>query len=92
MERLTTEQYKTMCDGVGLSITLLNKLISATQARWGTVDNVVKYTSSGLVIFANGERWIFNWNNLYPRFYDVTPSIPKEEIQNLEYNIENCYK
>lgn len=70
---LTTEEYKAMTSDlrktIGLHLT--NKLISATQQAFGSVDNVVEYYAKGLVIFASGERWIFNWNNLYPRFYRV---------------------
>jgi hypothetical protein len=78
--RLTSEQYKTMCEqlrtkaGKGIADTL----IKATQKAFGTVDTVTAYHAKGLVCFADGKRYIFNFNGLYPTFYRV-------DIQSYEY-------
>lgn len=49
-----------------------DKLIKATQKAFGTVDNVTAYYAKGLVVFANGEKWIHNLNfDMHGRFYRV---------------------
>ncbi len=67
----TTEQYKEMCAEFRKQCGYANKIIQATQTAFGGVDDVVAYYAKGLVIFANGERWIHNLNWLYGRFYRV---------------------
>lgn len=69
--KLTTEEYKAMCADFRKQCGYADKLIKATQKAFGTVDNVTAYYSKGLVIFANGEKWIHNLNWLHGRFYRV---------------------
>ena len=69
--KLTSEQYKTMCAEFRKTCGYANKLIQATQYAFGSVDNVLAYYPKGLVIFANGERWIHNLDWVHGRFYRV---------------------
>lgn len=77
--KLTNEQYSTMCEAFRKECGYANKLIKATQAAFGTVDDVVGYYAKGLVVFANGERWIHNLNFTYGRFYRV--DIRSDEVK-----------
>lgn len=69
--KLTSEQYTSMCEAFRKECGYANKLIQATQNAFGTVDNVLAYYAKGLVVFANGEKWIHNLNFDYGRFYRV---------------------
>jgi len=72
MNKISYEEYAAMTAAFRKETGLADMLIKATQKAFGGVSEVIRYHGKGLVIFCTGERWIFNYNKLYPTFYNVT--------------------
>lgn len=73
MSKLSSQQYKDMCAAFRKEAGrhVADTLIRATQRAFGTVDDVTAYYAKGLVVFADGKRYIFNFNTSFPTFYRV---------------------
>jgi hypothetical protein len=69
VQKISYDEYKTMCDALGRNLS--DRLHTAVQNAFGTVCNVKSYHQSGLVVFVDGQKWIFNFSKLYPTFYRV---------------------
>lgn len=72
MDKISYEQYAEMTDSFRKACRLSDMLINATQRAFGGVNDVAQYYEKGLVVFCNGDRWMFNYNKRYPTFYNVT--------------------
>lgn len=70
MPKLTSGEYKAMAAAVG-NRHVTDELHRAVQAAFGNVDGVTQYWLKGLVQFDDGQKWIYNFNKLYPTFYRV---------------------
>lgn len=69
MEQISYDEYHTMCEALGTFAWVV--IHNATQKAFGSVSDVKQYYEKGLVEFVNGEKWIFNFNKMYPTFYRV---------------------